>query len=98
MKLQKRIQTLSKTTISKTLHNRNLHNSRYDFTELISSSKNLEQYVKENQYGDLSIDFSSNDAVLELNIALLKHFYQIQWQIPRRDQCRNSYGLSSCVI
>lgn len=78
---------LSKTTTSKTLHKRNLHNSRYDFDALIKSSKELASYVKENQYGDLSIDFSSNDAVLELNIALLKHFYQIDWQIPKKYLC-----------
>jgi 23S rRNA (adenine1618-N6)-methyltransferase len=81
------MQILSKTTISKTLHKRNLHNTRYDFTKLISSSKELASYVKENKYGDLSIDFSSNDAVLELNIALLKHFYQIQWKIPKKYLC-----------
>jgi len=78
---------LSKTTTSKTLHKRNLHNTRYDFAKLISSSPNLRSYVKENQYGDLSIDFSSNDAVLELNIALLKHFYQIDWIIPKKYLC-----------
>jgi len=78
---------LSKTTISKTLHKRNLHNTRYDFTELISSSPKLVSYVKENQYGDLSIDFSSSDAVLELNRALLKHFYQIDWSIPKKHLC-----------
>jgi 23S rRNA (adenine1618-N6)-methyltransferase len=78
---------LSQTTKSKTLHKRNLHNVRYNFDELIISSKNLASYVKENQYGDLSIDFSSNDAVLELNTALLKHFYQIDWTIPKKYLC-----------
>ena len=82
-----RMKILSKTTTSKTLHKRNLHNTRYDFPKLISSSQNLASYVKENQYGDLSIDFSSNDAVLELNIALLKHFYQIDWIIPKKYLC-----------
>ena len=78
---------MSKTTTSKTLHKRNLHNTRYDFPKLISSSQNLASYVKENQYGDLSIDFSSNEAVLELNKALLKYFYQIEWNIPQKYLC-----------
>lgn len=72
---------------TKTLHPRNIHNSRYDFDELISSSQELKSFVKKNQYGDLSIDFSSNDAVLELNKALLKHFYQVDWSIPKKYLC-----------
>lgn len=82
-----RILQLSQTTTSKTLHKRNLHNERYDFEELIKSSKNLAPYVKENKYEDLSIDFSSNEAVLELNTALLKYFYQIDWKIPKKYLC-----------
>jgi len=78
---------LNKTTISKSLHKRNLHNTRYNFDSLIKSSSRLSSYVKKNQYGDFSIDFSSNDAVLELNIALLKHFYQIEWSIPKKYLC-----------
>jgi len=71
----------------KTLHPRNLHNERYDFGELIKSSSQLDQYVKKNKYGDLSIDFHSNDAVMALNKALLKHFYQIDWKIPKKYLC-----------
>ena len=71
----------------KSLHARNLHNARYDFEKLICSSPSLSLYVKKNQYDDLSIDFSSNDAVLELNIALLKHFYQVDWNIPKKYLC-----------
>jgi len=71
----------------KTLHPRNLHNKRYNFEELIKSSDKLSPYVKENKYGDLSIDFHSNDAVMALNEALLKHFYQIEWKIPKKYLC-----------
>jgi len=73
--------------ITKNFHPRNLHNSRYDFELLIKSSPELQEYVAENRYGDLSIDFSSNDAVLALNKALLKHFYQIQWSLPKKYLC-----------
>jgi len=84
--LWKRIKILSQST-TKTLHPRNLHNSRYDFDELIKSSSELKKFVSENRYGDKSVDFSSNDAVLALNKALLKHFYQIEWSIPKKYLC-----------
>lgn len=71
----------------KTLHHRNLHNSRYDFESLIKSLPELKEFVFENRYGDNSIDFSSSDAVLTLNKALLKHFYQINWQLPKKYLC-----------
>ncbi|MGB3750816.1 MAG: 23S rRNA (adenine(1618)-N(6))-methyltransferase RlmF [Arcobacteraceae bacterium] len=73
--------------ITKNFHQQNLHNSRYDFEALIKSSPELEQYVSLNKYGDLSINFSSNDAVLALNKALLKYFYQIQWSLPKKYLC-----------
>ena len=71
----------------KTLHPRNLHNERYNFKELIKSFPDLASYVKENKYGDESIDFSSNDAVMALNTALLKYFYQVDWKIPKKSLC-----------
>ncbi|MEB2778758.1 23S rRNA (adenine(1618)-N(6))-methyltransferase RlmF [Algoriphagus sp. C2-6-M1] len=65
------------------LHPRNAHRERYDFPSLISTQPDLGQFVSENKYGDLSIDFADPKAVKELNRALLKHFYQIdQWDIP----------------
>ena len=78
---------MNKTIETKTLHPRNIHNSRYDFDALILSSEELKNFVKKNKYGDLSIDFSSNDAVLALNKALLKHFYQVDWSIPKKYLC-----------
>jgi len=71
----------------KTLHPKNIHNTRYDFKKLIESLPELKQYVEVNKYGDESIDFSSNDAVMMLNKALLKYFYQIEWQIPQKYLC-----------
>jgi 23S rRNA (adenine1618-N6)-methyltransferase len=71
----------------KTLHPRNLHNSRYDFDALIKSLPELKEFVVENRYGDNSINFSSNGAVMALNKALLKYFYQIDWEIPKKYLC-----------
>lgn len=72
----------------KGLHPRNPHNSRYDFPALIKSLPKLGDYVAENRYGDLSIDFADAEAVLTLNKALLAHFYGIKkWSIPQGYLC-----------
>ena len=72
----------------KGLHPRNPHNKRYDFPELIKSLPTLGDYVSENKYNELSIDFSDPEAVLTLNKALLSHFYNInKWSIPKGYLC-----------
>jgi len=70
------------------MHPRNKHRSRYDFKELISSAPELERFVKPNKYGDESIDFFDPAAVVKLNTALLKHYYNIKfWRIPKGYLC-----------
>lgn len=70
------------------LHPRNPHRFRYNFAELIKSCPELEHYVKENQYGNESINFADSSAVKMLNTALLKHFYGISyWEIPEKYLC-----------
>ncbi len=65
------------------LHPRNLHQGRYDLEALSETSPDLHPFVSQNQYGNLSIDFSDPGAVKALNQALLKYFYQIHfWDIP----------------
>lgn len=74
--------------IKTALHPRNSHRDRYDFPSLISTQPDLGKFVSENQYGDLSIDFADPKAVIELNRALLKHFYKISdWNIPEGYLC-----------
>ncbi len=74
--------------IQKNLHPRNLHNKPYDFEQLIKSSPELKTFVKPNKYGNLSIDFFDSKAVISLNKALLKHFYNIHfWEIPTNYLC-----------
>ena len=69
--------------MSKTFHPRNFHNDRYDFKALIKTNPNLQEFVKANKYGDLSIDFANPQAVISLNKALLAHFYGIKnYTIP----------------
>lgn len=70
------------------LHPRNYHRSPYDFQQLISVEPALSNYLKTNDYGNLSIDFSNPNAVITLNKALLNYFYQIQfWNIPQGYLC-----------
>lgn len=72
----------------KTLHLRNFHNDRYDFNALIKTNPDLQEFVKPNKYGDLSIDFANSQAVISLNKALLAHFYGIKnYTIPNGYLC-----------
>lgn len=70
------------------LHPRNKHRERYDFKALIATVPELAQYVTMNIYNDESIDFFNPAAVMCLNQALLKHYYNIQdWSIPEGYLC-----------
>lgn len=70
------------------LHPRNRHRVRYDFDQLIQASPTLAPYVRLNEYGDASIDFSHAQAVKALNQALLKQFYEVHvWDIPKQYLC-----------
>lgn len=70
------------------LHLRNKHRERYDFDQLTQASATLMQYVRLNEYGDASIDFSNPQAVKALNQALLKQFYGVSvWDIPKQYLC-----------
>jgi len=70
------------------LHPRNKHNERYDFNTLIEILPELKEFVRSNQYGDDSIDFSNQAGVRALNKALLKKYYGITfWDIPEGFLC-----------
>lgn len=72
----------------KPLHPRNPHHGQYDFKELVKTEPSLKPFVTPNKYGNLSIDFSNPDAVVALNKALLKEFYNIRyWEIPKGYLC-----------
>ena len=82
-KLTMKIKTMAHKKRKKGLHSRNPHNKRYDFPKLIKSLPKLGDFVFENKYDELSIDFADAQAVLILNKALLAHFYDIKsWSIP----------------
>ena len=85
-------------TNKKTLHERNFHNDRYDFKALIQSEPLLDEFVKPNKYGDLSIDFANPQAVIALNKALLSFFYGVKnWSIPSDYLCPPIPGRSDYI-
>ena len=85
-------------TNKKTLHERNFHNDRYDFKALIQSEPSLNEFVKPNKYGDLSIDFANPQAVIALNKALLSFFYKVKnWSIPSDYLCPPIPGRSDYI-
>lgn len=69
------------------LHPRNRHRGPYDFKNLIKSCPDLSQFVAKNSYGNESIDFTNPRAVKTLNKSILKHFYNITWDIPEHFLC-----------
>ena len=70
------------------MHPRNIHNRTYQFDELIESHHQLSEHVFVNNHDTLTINFSDQKAVLELNKALLKHHYGLtDWTIPNGYLC-----------
>jgi len=79
---------IEKTPIKKRLHARNRNLERYDLEALKATSPDLTEFIKQNKYGDDSVDFSSLAAVRALNKALLHHYYGIKdWDFPETYLC-----------
>jgi 23S rRNA (adenine1618-N6)-methyltransferase len=69
-------------------HPRNIHQGKYDFNALISIEMSLTEFVSENEFQQLSIDFANPLAVIALNKAILKKDYGIlDWSIPKGYLC-----------
>jgi len=68
--------------IKSNLHPRNKNRTQYNFTELMQCCPEFSQFVFENKYGNLSIDYFNPTAVKLLNQALIKFHYSIDWDIP----------------
>ncbi len=70
------------------MHPKNVHNDSYKFENLIVSHPELKPFVFINDHQTQTIDFSSSEAVLHLNKALLKHHYKVDnWDIPPHYLC-----------
>ena len=73
------------SSVKEGFHIRNKHRERYDFPKLINAVPQLKEFVKPNQYGDDSINWSSPTAVTCLNKALLVTYYSVEeWVIPQK--------------
>lgn len=69
------------------MHPRNRHQSRYDLIALCKSFPVLRTHLIVNKYGDHSIDFSNPLSVKVLNQAILKSFYDVDWELPEKFLC-----------
>ena len=70
------------------LHPNNSHKGRYDFKILIEKLPELKSFIIKNPIGEDTIDFSDNQAVICLNKALIKTYYNIEnWDIPAGFLC-----------
>ena len=81
--MQKKIK--HKPEIKSKLHPRNKHRERYDLNALSQTHPALKEFIITTEYGKESIDFFNHFAVKALNVALLKHYYNVEyWDIPPR--------------
>ena len=67
------------------LHSRNRHRGRYDFVVLSQAFPPLKDFLIANPFdaNELTIAFADAAAVMALNTALLKAFYEVEsWSIP----------------
>ena len=70
------------------LHPRNKHKNGYNFDILTKHNKNLVPFVRKNEYGTVTIDFSDPKAVKQLNLTLLEVHYGIKdWTFPDENLC-----------
>lgn len=77
-----------KKTISKpALHPRNRYQGQYDIGQLCSINPQLQKWVTTTPAGTTSVNFSEPDAVRALNQALLKQYYNLNWQLAEGFLC-----------
>ncbi len=72
------------------LHPRNRHRGRYDFAALSKALPTLKDFLVANPFdaNELTIDFADPAAVMALNAALLKAFYEVEsWSVPSGYLC-----------
>lgn len=69
-------------------HPRNRHRTQYDFKSLIKSHPPLREFLQLNEHEQETIDFFDPEAVIALNKALLKRYYNIEyWELPKGYLC-----------
>ncbi len=80
------------------MHPKNLHKDGYNFDILSVKNPNLKQFIILNKLGKSTIDFSNDQAVLELNRSLLLAHYNVEkWSIPSGHLCPSVPGRSEYI-
>ena len=75
-------------TLKKKMHPKNIHNIPYNFKELAASNPKLIPFVTISAQKVITIDFANNEAVLQLNRAILINQYGLSdWSIPNGYLC-----------
>lgn len=70
------------------MHPKNPFQDNYNFDELVKVNSNLAPHIFTNEYGNETLKFADKNAVKELNKALLKHYYKLEyWDIPDTNLC-----------
>jgi len=73
---------------NKNFHPNSLHNNGYNFDELLKANPLLKTFVFENNYGNITVDFSDPKAVKEINRSLLMAYYDVKiWEFPDTNLC-----------
>lgn len=70
-----------------TLHPRNRYQGKYDLSLLCELNPQLSQWLTTTPAGTTSVNFAEPEAVKALNQALLKQYYDINWQLPEGFLC-----------
>lgn len=77
-----------KKVLKPKLHPRNRNISSYDLQKLASLVPGLGKNIIANKYGGETINFSNPKAVRQLNTAILKHYYGIDyWMFSAKNLC-----------
>lgn len=79
------------------LHPRNKHQGKYNLKDLAIIIPELNDFIFVNDYNIETIDFFNPLAVKTLNKALLKYFYNIDWDIPKEHLCPPVPGRSEYI-
>ena len=79
---------MPKSNTIKKLHPNNRFNTQYDFDQLIKIVPQLSSHIKQNPFGEKTINFSNPQAVKLLNKALIYSTYPISyWQFSDSNLC-----------
>ena len=78
---------MKKTILKRALHPRNRYQGQYDIELLCSINPQLRQWVTTTPAGTTSVNFAEPDAVRALNQALLKQYYNLNWQLAEGFLC-----------